>query len=557
MMGGSLDKISNVTVSLLAGLASFLFSLVALLMLRELDEKLIAAVGMGVFALLIVWIASERPNGDHARAVRALIDRLLAVEGGDLVSPAPEAVHAHLPRLANAVEQLFSQVRSNIDAVEMMAMFDPVTSLPNRLHFKRDAERLLRDRDPVQPLAVVFLDLDGFKEINDGLGHAQGDMVLTEVARRLRMVAADEGDDVLVARLAGDEFTLLHPGIEDAADAERFGERILLALGEPFQASEQRIYLGASIGIANWPDHGAELTTLMKAADIAMYNAKDRGRSQVCIFSPAMAETFDRRMRTEIALKRAVAGDQFEIYYQPQVDCRTGAFVAAEALLRWHHPDGTIVLPNTFIDVAEESSLIIDIGEWVARDVARTLAAWHAQGFDKKISINVSPRQIERMDFFERLRRAMLDANAPFDQLELEFTETLSMTCSQAVMAELSALRARGVSIAIDDFGSGYSNLVRMKDMPLDQVKLDRSLIEEIDRSEDARTIVAAVIHLIHGLGCTVVGEGVERRAQVDVLRAVGCDTLQGFSFAHPMPADEFFAWVNSAKARELLPRLA
>jgi diguanylate cyclase (GGDEF)-like protein len=556
-----LEKISNFLLSLCAGLASFAFTLVAVLMLRDFNEQIVASATMGLFALLIVWVASERPNSAHARAVSALIDRLLAVGTGDLSSPAPASVRREMPALASAVDNLFEQVRSNLDNVHVMALYDPVTALPNRVHFRREAERMLKMRGADERMALLFIDLDGFKEVNDSLGHAQGDQVLSMVAQRLRTVVKAETrpgslTHPLLARLAGDEFTLLLPDVADAQEADRIARRAVLALNDPFETGGQSIDMGASIGVAACPSHGTDLTSLMKAADTAMYHAKASGRSRTCIYHVGMAVAVEQKAQTERALRDAFERGDFELAFQPQVCARTGEAVAGEALLRWNHIDG-VRLPETFIGLAEESNLIVDIGGWVVEAAAAALHRWRAAGMTQRLTFNVSPRQVERPDFFRRLREAMYRAGTPPWLLELEFTETLAMKCSEAVIAELAALRELGVSIAIDDFGSGYSNLARMKDMPLDRVKLDRSLIADVDTSDGARTIVSAVIHLIHGLGCEVVAEGVERAAQIDVLRAIGCDTLQGFAFSEPLPEKEFIAWVRQNGPVELISQTA
>lgn len=556
-MGEKLKTISNCLLSICAGISSFVFTLLALLVLRGFDEKILAALTMGTFALLIVWIASERPNSAHGRALSALVNRLLRVRSGDFSSPAPGVVKREMPVLASAVETLFEQVRASLEDVQAIALYDPVTSLPNRVHFKREAELLLRERKGTDNVALLFIDLDGFKEVNDNLGHAQGDQVLAMVANRLRIVVKAETnpDDLcapVIARLAGDEFTLLFPGVSGPEEAERLGESALATLSEPFHIGSQSIDVGASIGIALGPCHGADLPKLMKAADIAMYRAKDRGRSQICIYSEELGIAFAQKGQTEKALREGLARDEFTLVYQPQLCARTGQVVAGEALLRWNHPEQGLTLPANFIPIAEESTLILAIGDWVIEAVVQALGRWKMAGMSQRLAFNVSPRQIERPGFFSRLREAMQRNGSPPWLLELEFTETMAMRCSEGVIAELAALRADSVSIAIDDFGSGYSNLSRMKDMPLDRVKLDRSLVEDVDRSESARTIVAAVIHLIHGLGLEVVAEGVERKEQLDVLRAVGCDAFQGFAFAEAMEEADFFAWIADSEAKRL-----
>jgi diguanylate cyclase (GGDEF)-like protein len=292
------ERLGNVLVSCLAGLASFIFTLTAFLILTDLNQQIAASVVIGLFALLIVWVASENPNSGHARASKALIERLLAVRSGDLGSPAPEAVRREMPELASAVDALFEQVRSTIDKANAIAMYDPVTSLPNRVYFRREAERVLQARPGEGRVGLLFIDLDGFKDVNDRLGHADGDEVLALVADRLReaLKAAPSGHgEPLLARLAGDEFTMLLPSLPSAADAERVAQAALAGLTQPLEHQGRVVRIGACIGVAVCPLHGTELNALMKAADIAMYHAKFSGRSQVCLYHPALADAFDRR----------------------------------------------------------------------------------------------------------------------------------------------------------------------------------------------------------------------------------------------------------------------
>ena len=546
----SWTRLGNVLTSVCAGFASFFFTLVAFLMLRDIGEQVMASVTIGLFALSIVWLAYEKPNSSQARAISALVDRLLAVRTGDLTSPAPVALQREMPALAAAVDGLFEQVRSNLDNVSAMALYDPVTSLPNRVHFRREAERMLHDEASDRGLVLLFIDLDGFKEVNDSLGHAAGDQVLIMVANRLRGVAKAEVRSQsrlqpLLARLAGDEFTMLFPDVRDSREAERIARSALTALSAPFEISGQVLDMGGSIGVALYPRHGDELTTLMKAADIAMYHAKASGRSQYCLYHPRLAAAFEKKSQTERALRRALANDEFELAFQPQLCVRTGNVLAGEALIRWNHPSGELRLAESFIGVAEESSLIVDIGDWVIDSVAAALRRWHDLGMTQRLAFNISARHFNRPDFFKRLRAAVRGSGAPAWLLELEFNEAVAMKCSPGTIAELMTLRDEGVSMALDDFGTGLSNLRRLKDMPLDRVKLDESLIREIDTSDSACTIVAAIINLIHGLGYEVIGEGVERQKQLEVLRAIGCDAVQGYAFAEALPEPDFIAWVR------------
>jgi diguanylate cyclase (GGDEF)-like protein len=556
MKAGTAQKISNAILSCAAGLASFLFSLTALLYLTEFDEKILAALIAGAFCLLISYVASERPNSESARALAALGDRLLAVEDGDLISPAPESVRRNMPKLATAVDTLFAEVRASIENAHALGMYDPVTSLPNRLHFRSEADKMLAEAPEGTRSAMLFVDLDRFKMVNDSLGHARGDQLLIMVANRLRVVVNAEftgsaRDRPLLARLAGDEFTIFFPEIDSVDEIERIARRIVLATSESFELCSHSVDIGASIGVAVSPDHGASIESLMRAADIAMYRAKSLGGGQCCVFNAALAHEHQERIETEKALTEAVQRGEFALAFQPQMSLVTGEIAGAEALLRWHHKRDGLRLPGTFIPVAERTGLIGEIGDWVIGEVAETLSAWQRGGFSGRLAFNVSPRQVERPDFFTKFRQAFAEAEVPLSMIELELTESAAMELSSTVLEEMTALRADGARIAIDDFGTGYSNLARLRSMPLDRVKLDQSLIADIETNEKARVIVQAVIQLIKGVGCEVVAEAVETVAQADILRAMGCDVVQGFIFAPAMFEADFLAWSASGRSAE------
>ena len=552
MQAGTAQKISNAILSSVAGIASFLFSLIALLFLTRFDEKIVASLVAGVFCLMISYIASERPNSESARALSALADRLMAVEDGDLISPAPPALRETMPKLATAVDTLFAEVRASIENAHALGMYDPVTSLPNRLHFRSEADKLLGEVPEGGLAAMLFVDLDRFKNVNDSLGHARGDQLLIMVANRLRVVVtAEVGETIakrpLLARLAGDEFTIFFPQIDSADDIERVARRIALAIAEPFELYGHSIDIGASIGVSLTPDHGSTVESLMRAADIAMYRAKSRGGGQHCLFNSELAAEHQSKIEIEKALTEALQHGGFRLALQPQLSLTTGEVVGAEALLRWDHPSEGLKMPDTFIPVAEQTGLVSEIGDWVAAEVAMILSAWQRDGIAHRIAFNVSPRQLDRADFFPRLRQIFAEQKVPLSLIELEFTESAVMEVSQQILDEIGLLREGGARIAIDDFGTGYSNLARLRSMPVDRVKLDPSLICDIERSEQARVVVQAVVQLINGVGCEIVAEAVENSAQADILRAMGCQIVQGFVFAEPMFEPDYRAWVRHA----------
>src|SRR5690349_554656 len=422
MKAGTAERFSNTILSCAAGFASFVFSLGALLYLTEFDQKILAALVAGTFCLLISYIASERPNSESARALAALGDRLLAVEDGDLISPAPESLRRTMPKLATAVDTLFAEVRSSIENAHALGMYDPVTSLPNRLHFRSEADKLLGEALEGSNSAMLFVDLDRFKCVNDSLGHARGDQLLIMVANRLRVVVNAEFNGnarqrPLLARLAGDEFTMFFPEIQSADDIERIARRVVLAISEPFELCAHSVDIGASIGVAISPDHGTSIEALMRAADIAMYRAKSSGGGQHCLFNAKLASEHQEKIETEKALTEAVQRGDFLLAYQPQMSLVTGEVAGAEALLRWNHPRDGLRLPATFIPIAERTGLIAEIGEWVVAEVASTLAGWHRDGFQGRLAFNISPRQADRPDFFDRLRQLFAESNVPLSMI--------------------------------------------------------------------------------------------------------------------------------------------
>jgi EAL domain-containing protein (putative c-di-GMP-specific phosphodiesterase class I) len=340
---------------------------------------------------------------------------------------------------------------------------------------------------------------------------------------------------------------MFFPEIESVAEIERMSRRVVLAISEPFELSSHNVDIGASIGVAISPDHGVSIESLMRAADLAMYRAKSNGGGQHCVFNEELAAEHQRKIDIEKALTEAVQRGEFVLAFQPQMSLMTGEIAGAEALLRWNHPRDGLRPPNSFIPIAEKTGLIAEIGDWVVGEIAAVLANWNRTGAARRLSFNISPRQLDRPDFFAKLRQTFADSQVPLSLVELEFTETAAMEVSEAVLEDIAALRADGARVAIDDFGTGYSNLARLRSMPLDRVKLDPSLIADIESCEKARVIVQAVIQLIKGVESEVVAEAVETAAQADILRAMGCDVVQGYVFAAPMFEAEFLDWTGNA----------
>jgi diguanylate cyclase (GGDEF)-like protein len=546
-----------IVFALCAGAMVFILALLATahgeLSADTMGRALIPAIVCSVLS----WAAAERSIASTAAAIDSAISRLAKAAHGDLDSPIPGDIGASVPHLAEAMHGLFQQVAANLDSVHRLAMFDPVTALPNRTHFRRSAERQLAEMPIGQIAALLFIDLDRFKAVNDTMGHATGDMLLGMVANRLRAVAdsisiGEVTDKPLIGRLAGDEFTMFFPRLDDPREASRIGRGVLYALTEPFDIAGAEIEIGASIGIALRPDHGTTLHDLMRAADAAMYHAKATGRGRAENFSEELAAELADRAQLEVDLRTAIDRDQFTLVYQPQVSLKDGRIVAAEALLRWQHPTEGVKLPGSFLPRAEETGLIVEIGEWVIGRVTATIRHWADLGVEQRLAINISQRQLDHAMFFRRLREAMLASDAPARLLELEITETLAMHCSEDVIEAIAALRTDGATIAIDDYGTGHSSLSRLRQLPIDRIKLDRSLIEHVTTRREARLIAQSVIGLIHGLGCEAVAEGIEQDDQADVLRVIGCDVIQGYVIAQPMDEEAFLTWSrNAARDRD------
>lgn len=543
-MRGVTLKSRAVAFAASAGAVAFILALLA----GHAGEHDVAGIGAALIVAIICgimsWASAQRSISGIAASVDSATERLLRAAHGDLQSVVPPEVMRDLPDLSVAMESLFSQVRTNLDNVQILAMFDPVTGLANRTSFCRQVERQLIEREGDGPAALFFIDLDGFKMVNDTLGHAAGDQLLSRVAGRLREVVMAQvstgAGDAIVGRLAGDEFTMFFPSLASRDAAPRIARAIQFALGERFDLGGQQIELGASIGVAYYPEHGDTLSALLRSADIAMYHAKDKGRGRMELFTADLAREVAERADMERDLRIALERGEFILQFQPQVDVVHGSPIVAEALVRWAHPDRDLVLPGTFVPLAEETGVIIELGDWVMDKVCETAARWARAGLGQRVAINISTRELSQPDFFMRLRHSMARHGTPPEAVELEITESLAMDMEERVLDQLRALRRDGVSIAIDDFGTGYSNLSRLKDLPVDRVKIDRSLVKDIAVSTEARTICSAVIGLLHGLGLEVVVEGVESQDQVDMLKVIGCSVFQGYHVARPASEDEY-----------------
>ena len=428
--------------------------------------------------------------------------------------------------------------------LERMAHYDPLTSLPNRsLLGERLNHALDRIRRSGGELAVMVLDLDGFKTVNDSLGHPAGDRLLQTVAERLKSVLRAEDT---VARLGGDEFAVILEELKHGQDAAEVARKLLEGLATSVDIGGHTAMVSASIGIALYPQDGDDSTTLLMAADTAMYKSKQAGRNTYHFHHSDMALAVRKRLDLEQGLRRALECNEFEVWYQPQVDLSTGKVIGAEALLRWREPTVGLIPPNDFIPLAEETGLIIPIGEWVLNAACADAQRWREQfGWNGKVSVNVAGPQIERGDFHFSVLRALGAYSLPAQALELEITETFIMHNADNALDVVGQLRALGITTAIDDFGTGYSSLAYLKHLPIDRLKIDRGFVKDLPADRDDAAIVAAIVALGTSLGFTVIAEGVETEAQRDFLIRAGCDQGQGYLFSRPLPVDAFVAWVQ------------
>jgi len=433
---------------------------------------------------------------------------------------------------------------------QYLTLHDPLTTLPNRDLLAEHLEQAIANAARRGDMAAVLcLDLDRFKEINDTLGHPTGDLLLQRCAERL---AACVRETDTVARIGGDEFAIVQVGFEQPAGAQQLCRRVLETLARPFDLNGQEVLVSASIGIALVPMDGSLPSKLLQNADIALDRAKAEGRNTFRFFEPEMDARLQRRKAIERDLRLALARDELELFYQPRVALDRDALKGAEALVRWRHPERGLVPPNEFISVAEETGLIVPLGEWVLRTACRQAAAWP----DLDLSVNISPVQFKQPDLVGVVQSALAESGLAPWRLELEVTESVLIQHTEAASETLHALKALGVRIAMDDFGTGYSSLSYLQRFPFDKIKIDRSFVQTLEQRPDADSIIRAVVSLGRSLHMQTCAEGVETEDQLRILRAEGCDEVQGYYFSKPVPVGDFEA-LSAAWRRDGLPRPA
>lgn len=506
-------------------------------------QVLIAIIALVIFLPLVAYLMNRAlaPVAKLTEAARLAssrkLDLRIDVQTGD-----------ELEVLANAFNRMFARLDASVKRVHRLAYVDMITELPNRERFRKELEQVARDAiEKDQEGAVLFLDLDRFKRVNDSLGIGEGDRLLEAVGRRLREAArawdlangdASAGPS-MVARLGGDEFTILMPRLRDATDAARLARRVIDAVRRPFEISGHQVFLGLSVGAAVFPRDGADPETLLRHADLAMDAAKRAGGNACEFFESAMNQSAFERLVLENELREAVREDQLVVYYQPKVGMNDGALSGAEALVRWQHPTAGLLSPGAFIQAAEECGLIGEIGDWVLRRACHEAAGLMAKGHSVPVAVNVSAMQFESDTFADTVIDALNESGLPPEMLELELTESTAMRDPERVLKQIAPLREMGVTFAIDDFGTGHSSLSYLTRMPFDVFKIDQTFVRDMSEDEHARVVVETILALAKSLNLKTVAEGVETAEQYAQLRGLGATLAQGYLFGRPMPLED------------------
>ncbi|HOF50761.1 MAG TPA: EAL domain-containing protein [Rhodoferax sp.] len=451
----------------------------------------------------------------------------------------------HLGQVQVQLRELFAQLQSKNEQLQQLALYDHLTGLPNRALFTDLVQReILLARRTQQQFAVLFIDLDRFKAVNDTMGHAAGDALLVELARRLREVLRDVD---VVCRQSGDEFLVLVRNVEHWEWLGEVADRILQVVEGPVGLANGAARISASIGIARFPDDAEDFEPLVKCADIAMYQAKSLGRARYSFFHSELNAQLLAHMELEKQLAQAIRGGELVLHYQPQVDAVSGVLVGLEALVRWKHPERGLLFPGQFIAVAEESGLIAEMGVWTLREACRQQALWKARGLQVgTMAVNVSALEFRDHRLLDSLQAALQESGVSPGELEVEITESVLMAETDTSLRIIARLHELGVGIAIDDFGTGYSSLSYLKRLRPTQLKIDRSFVRDADTDSDSRAIVTGVISLAKALGLNMVAEGVETEQQRQFLRDAGCHTLQGFLIARPLAVDALEQWMEN-----------
>ena len=523
----------------------------------------ILSLGIILAGILVKQITSPllRLSNTAKQVANGDLDRLMPIEGPN-----------EIRELGSAFSGMIAKLKENIEQIYELAYVDRTTQLPNREFFRKELTRAIR-RAVRQKVTggLLFVDLDGFKRVNDTHGHDAGDAILSQFSERLANVLraedliafkamnameTEQGDSdnanknkQMLARLGGDEFTVLLSEIREPTDAATVSQRIIEAVSEPFDINGAKINIGASVGIAIFPRDGSDYQTILKSADMAMYQAKDEGKNTYRYFSSELNAEASRRMEIEQDLRIALEeNNQLELYYQPKIHCASALPKSAEALIRWKHPEKGMIPPLDFINIAEDCGLILPLGKWVLEQACLKLKEFENDGIDISIAVNISTAQFERPDLSDIVIEALEETGANPAKLELELTESMAMQNPDIALNHINVLKKLGVRFAIDDFGTGYSNLSQLSRLPFDVFKIDRSFVDKLTNREDehGRIIVRTILGMANSLNYETVAEGVETVSQLEFLAEYGCTYAQGYYFARPMPSKEFYQWYSA-----------
>jgi diguanylate cyclase (GGDEF)-like protein len=536
--------------------ASFVLTFAAFLgalwvWLKRRHDRSWRAAGVRLLAAIAAAIGVLGPNAQalaHSHVVLGTCcddpapPRLLAISiaavgcamliVAQVIARCSDMIKKHTGRSARDLEEVHSRL-------QYLATHDSLTGLPNRQRFKdRLAKSIADTQRPGRAVAIAVFDLDHFSALNHSLGHGVGDWLLTEVARR---VTAAISNSTMLARLDGDEFAVLIDNVAARLEAQAVTDAILAAFEEPMRVNGLEIEVRSTIGVSVWPDDGRRGDDLLAHAEIAMTIAKERGGGQALFFQSGMTDSMQERLALENDLRRALAAGEFELYYQPEISIKTGKIVAAEALLRWRHPTKGLIGPSSFISLAEETGLMIPLGEWALHEACRQARAWQVEkGSSFRVAVNLSATQFRHQDILHSIRSALSAAGLHGNALEIELTESALMTNPEESAGILKQLRKMGVSVAIDDFGTGYSSLSYLRRFPIDKLKIDRSFIRDLGVSRTDESIVRAIVSLARCVGLQVVAEGVESAEQLELVARLECAHWQGYHCCPPQPAERF-----------------
>ncbi|HKO02092.1 MAG TPA: EAL domain-containing protein [Thermoanaerobaculia bacterium] len=522
------------------------------LLQRSLDEarKPFETLELQIFALsalllLIAVAAAVTFSRTVTRPLRVLADGAGRIERGDYITPIVVKQQDEIGQLATAFNEMQSGIAAREEQIRFQASHDALTGLPNRsLFIDRLSQSIVSAKRYGPSVGMIMMDVDRFKDINDTLGHHFGDQLLIEIGRRLQQTIRESDT---VARLGGDEFAVKFTA-DDAAHAGHVAQRVGTAFDAPFVLGDVSIDVNASLGIALFPDHADDADTLMKRADIAMYDAK-KNHSQIAIYEPGRDEHSVRRLSLMMELRQAIARDELELYFQPKIDVATERVVHAEALVRWNHARHGVMRPDEFIPLAEQSGKIGLVTKWVIRNAIQQCAAWMRDGIDLTIAVNLSALDLFDSELPTFISGLLSDAGLPPGKLMLEITESAIMKDAAYAQRILAEMKRRGICLAIDDFGTGYSSLAHLKRLPVDELKIDKSFVLNLSESAtDDLVIVRSTIELGHNMGLVVIAEGVETPESWAILKRLGCDMAQGYYMSPPLPAGKFGEWLATSR---------